>query len=945
MPRPLVLALLLAGGSTLFAQSPSNLHQNSGTARVSMKAPLAFVPTEKSSQSGVDFSVNGPSYAVELSSGFAELALAPRLKGQMQAGINPEPAFIRMTLVGAAKQAPIPQSELSSKANFFQGSDSANWRTDVPMYGRVLYRNVYPGVDVAYYGSQGRLEYDFVISPKSQPSSISLAFQGASAELDQSGNLELVTPSGRAMRFEKPVMYQKDPDGSRTLIAGSYRVGNNGVVGFEVGAYDASRDLVIDPVLSYASFLGGNEFDQVYSSAVSPEGYLYVTGYTYYYDNSDAVIFPTTKGAYQATCNWCLHGQNTAFVSKFSADGKELIYSTFLEGTYIANQAGGGVGYSIAASVDDEAYVFGVTFDADFPLVSPLQSLCRGLPSSSACPGSFFISRLNPAGNALLYSTFFGNNSGGYVASIALDQQKNMVLSGSAYAPGGTVDLPLTKNAYQSTFSAGIAFPFVTEISANGQSVIYSTWLGGNTYCGSANGTCQAYPGQAVLSNGLIYVTGSTEAGDFPVTSNAFQGTCFLNTTGQPQCNEMNGYLAILDPTGATGPESAKTVTYVHGPTTGKDVYLQGITLDRSGNIFLTGDTQDAKWPVNYANGFTPGTANLVVKMNSSASARLASAYLAGLDNSSENLPSYATTDGSGNVYTAFQNNDSSLPLVSPVQSTNNARDVQIVEQSNDLSKILFSTYMGGSAAITPAGISVDAARNVYVAAETAYQGSDFLTTSGAFQTAYPGGEQKVIVEKVGELYPASTVAISVSPSTLYANTTASITAKVTASSSTPTGSVAFYVDGLFIETAALSDGSSTIQVPAGGFGSGNHTVQAIYLGDATLGGSVISVTGTVHAVPTATTLSVSPTTVSAGGKVTAVAKVTRTEGSGEATGTVNFLANGELVASEKLVNGVATLSTSTAGESTGTYSVTAQYVGDGSDTGSKSAPVTVTLQ
>jgi hypothetical protein len=945
MPRSLVLVLLLASGSTLLSQSPSKSPQHDATPRVSLNAPLAFVPSEKSSQSGVDFSANGPSYAVGLTSGFAELALASRPEAQMQASTNSQPDFIRMTLVGAAKKSPVALSELTSKANIFQGKDSAKWRTDVPMYGRVLYRNVYPGVDVAYYGSQGSLEYDFVISPKSQASSIGLTFQGASAKLDQTGNLELTTPSGRTMRFEKPVIYQKNADGSRRLIAGDYTIAKNGTVGFNVEAYDTSRDLVIDPVLSYASFLGGNEYDQVTSSAVSPQGYLYVTGYTYYYDNSGAEIFPTTKNAFQAVCNWCLHGANTAFVSKFNADGTQLIYSTFLEGSYVSGQnSGGGAGYAIAASVDDEAYVFGVTFDADFPLVKPLQSLCRA-QQSGPCAGSFFISRLNPAGNALLYSTFFGNNSGGYPTSIGLDQQKDIVLSGAAYAPGGTVDLPITKNAYQATFTAGIAFPFVTEISASGQAVVYSTWLGGETYCDSGNGTCQAYPGQAVLSNGLIYVTGSTEAGDFPVTSNAYQGSCFLNTTGKPQCNEMNGYLAIFDPTGSTGPESAKTVTYIHGPTSGKDVYLQSLALDHSGNIFLTGDTQDAKWPVNYANGYTPGTANLVVKMNPAGSARLASAYLAGLDYNAENVPSYVTTDASGNVYTSFQNNNSTLPLVGSVQTTNNGKDLQIVEQSNDLSKILFSTYAGGSASIIPTGVSVDAARNIYVAGQTPYQGADFITTAGAYQTAFPGGEQKVIVEKLGELYPASAVSISVSPSTLYANTTVSITADVTASSGTPTGSVAFYGDGLFIETAALSGGSATIKVPAGGFGSGTHTAEAIYLGDATLGGSVASVTGTVHAVPTATALTVTPTTVPSGGNVTLVAKVTRTEGSGAATGTVNFLANGTLVASESLVGGVATLSTSTAGESAGSYSVTAQYVGDATDAGSKSAAVAVTLQ
>ncbi len=945
MPKALVLVLLLVSGSPLLSQSPSNRPQHDAKPRVSMNAPLAFVPSEKPSQSGVDFSVNGPSYAVGLTSGFAELALAARLDAHMRADANSQPDFIRMTLVGAAKQTPIAQGELASKANIFQGKNSAKWRTDVPMYGRILYRNVYPGVDVAYYGSQGSLEYDFVISPKSQPSSIGLTFQGASAKLDQTGNLELTTPSGRAMRFEKPVMYQKSADGSREMVAGSYAMGKDGTVGFNVGAYDTSRDLVIDPVLSYASFLGGNEYDQVNSSAVSPQGYLYVTGYTYYYDNSGAEIFPTTKNAFQPSCNWCLHGENTAFVSKFNADGTQLIYSTFLEGSYVSGQnSGGGAGYAIAASVDDEAYVFGVTFDADFPLVNPLQSLCRA-QQSPPCSGSFFISRLNPAGNALLYSTFFGNNSGGYVATIGLDQEKNIVLSGSAYAPGGTTDLPITKNAYQATFTAGIAFPFVTEISASGQAVVYSTWLGGETYCDSGNGTCQAYPGQAVLSNGLIYVTGSTEAGDFPVTSNAYQGSCSLNTSGQPECNQMNGYLAIFDPTGATGPESAKTVTYIHGPTSGSDVYLQSLALDHSGNIFLAGDTQDAKWPVNYANGYTPGTANLVVKMNPAGSAKLASAYLAGQDDNAENLPSYITTDASGNVYTSFQNNNSSLPMVGSVQTTNNSKDLQIVEQSNDLSKILFSTYVGGSSAIVPAGISVDAARNIYVAGQTSYQGADFITTAGAYQTAYPGGETKVIVEKLGKLYPASAVTISVSPSTLYANTTVSITADVTASSGTPTGNVAFYGDGLFIETAALSGGSAKIQVPAGGFGSGTHTAQAIYLGNATLGGSVASVTGTVHAVPTATALTVNPTTVPSGGKVTLVAKVTRTEGSGGATGTVNFLANGTFVASANLVSGVATLSTTTAGQSAGTYSVTAQYLGDATDAGSKSAPVAVTLQ
>src|SRR5207245_1461810 len=246
-------------------------------------------------------------------------------------GANPEPS-----VVGA--------EELPGKANYFIGSDPANWRTDVPTYAKVRYKNVYPGIDLIYYGNQRQLEYDFVVSPGADPTRIRLGFQGADKlEVDAKGDLVLHTATG-VSRHRKPVIYQ-EVDGARRGIAGGYVLEGARRVGFRVAAYDARRPLVIDPALFYSTYLGGGGADFIQTTALDASGNAYVTGFT------DSINFPTTSGAFQPTL---VGGGGDVFVAQLNATGSGLLYATYLGGTHNSE-----AGFGIAVDTLGNAYVTG----------------------------------------------------------------------------------------------------------------------------------------------------------------------------------------------------------------------------------------------------------------------------------------------------------------------------------------------------------------------------------------------------------------------------------------------------------------------------------------------------------------------------------------------------------------------------------------------------------
>jgi hypothetical protein len=304
------------------------------------------------------------------------------------------------------------QDELSGTSNYFIGNDPAKWRTKVPTYAKVKYEGIYPGIDLVYYGHQRELEYDFVLQPGANPQAIRLSIAGVKQLRIEHGDLVLRSAGGE-VRLRRPYTYQ-EVNGTRREIHGGYAMNSKNEVGFRLASYDRTRPLVIDPVLAYSTYLGGSADESSLGIAVDSAGNAYVAGGT---TSSD---FPTTPGAYQTTCAPC----GVAFVTKLNADGSTLVYSTYLGGSN-----GGGSASGIAVDATGNAYVTGSTNSTDFPLVNPIQSTIGGGIDA-------FVTKINAAGSALVYSTYLGGAGDDRPAyGIAVGATGNAYVTGSRVPP------------------------------------------------------------------------------------------------------------------------------------------------------------------------------------------------------------------------------------------------------------------------------------------------------------------------------------------------------------------------------------------------------------------------------------------------------------------------------------------------------------------------------
>jgi photosystem II stability/assembly factor-like uncharacterized protein len=445
---------------------------------------------------------------------------------------------------------------LPGTVSYFVGNDPKQWRTEIPTYSRVRRKGIYPGVDLVYYGNQQQLEYDFIVAPGVDPGRIRLAFTNAERlSLDASGDLIVKTAAGE-LRQHAPTTYQ-EVNGIRRETASRYVLRGKHRVGFSVGRCDHKRPLVIDPVLVYSTYFGG---DSTWGTAITVdrEGNTYVAGGTC------AINFPTTSGAFQRVKPSGDDLGDEVFVTKLNATGTAVLYSTFIGGQQDDDANG------VAVDTAGNAYVTGITGSSDFP-VTP--------GAFQTKPGKYnnaFVLKLNPRGTALSYSTFLGGSDGTQGNAIAIDGAGNAYVAGKTQAS----DFPVTPKAFQTSFGRkGIptgSSAFVTKLNPTGSALIYSTYLGvaeGNDYDAEATGI-------AVDTAGNAYVTGENSA-EFPTTYGAYVSTGFLYD---------NVFITKLSADG-----SALVYSSLFGGGDGNRP--NAIAIDSSGCAYITGETTSLDFP------------------------------------------------------------------------------------------------------------------------------------------------------------------------------------------------------------------------------------------------------------------------------------------------------------------------------------------------------------
>jgi hypothetical protein len=697
-------AIRLAGKA---AQTPALNAEQRGRIRSSLDAlPLAFEANQGQTDPQVKYTARGNGYSVFLTANNAVFAItsAKRDAGQPSRSISAHPprhtsdkiesASIDMRLAGANPKPEITAGDsLPGLVNYYIGGDQKNWHTGIKQYSSVAYRDVYPGVNMVFHGAQRQLEFDFVVCPGADPKAIALDFQGArKLDTDSSGNLVLNSSAGDVV-LHKPVAYQ-EKDGKREIVKAAFAIKNRNEVALNLGAYDRERELVIDPTLTYATYLGGLGEDDAFAIAIDGSGNAYVTGQT------ASSNFPTVPGAYSTSRK----GGNDVFVSKIAADGSGLTYSTYI------GSDGDDSGNAIAVDSSGNAFVAGGTTQptsVSFPTTTgAFQTAFKGGSVDT------FVLKLASSGGSLVFSTYLGGTGDDVANGIAIDTT-------GVYVVGSTRsnDFP-TQSPFQAAFS-GTSAAFVTKLNTTGTSpLIYSTYLGGGT---------NDFASAVAVASGKAYITGATTSQSFPVTpAIAFQPTCGTDAT----CNGalQDAFVTVLDSAGSTEVYS----TFLGGENNDQGL---GIAVDgSSGDAFVTGLTQSNQFPTKTPSPSTFGGGTqdaFVAELNPSATPAASTlVYSRFLGGSQDDAGNGIAVDSNKNAYVTGQTNSNNFPTLAATQQTIGGLSDGFVSEIGASGALVFSTYIGGalndntnaSNPLNPVGaIAVDqAGANIYVAGNTA---------------------------------------------------------------------------------------------------------------------------------------------------------------------------------------------------------------------------------
>ncbi|MBI4844296.1 MAG: SBBP repeat-containing protein, partial [Nitrospirae bacterium] len=666
-----------------FAQQPSDGIVNQAVSARSAKKeidenygklPLYFIKNEGQLDEKVVFYERGGGHSTFLTKEGAYLALK---KGAQSYDDEGNPAdFVRLGFLNAKGSVAImPEGLQEARFNYLIGPQ-ADWKTNIPSYASVLYKGLYDGVDLRFYGSNRQFEYDVIVAPGVDPSVMKFFYEGVDAvSLNSSGDLELKLAGGTIIQ-KCPVIYQ-EINGKKVDIDGSFALGEFSAekkgfsYGFNVASYDRSQPLIIDPiVLSYATYLGDAGDDIGRAIVIDTSGNAYVVG------DTNSPSFPRVTGSYDTTFNL---GGNDAFISKLNSGGSALVYGTFLGGANV-DQAKG-----VDVDSSGNAYVTGGTLSTDFPTTAGAFQRSKTEASQNV-----FVTKLNPTGTGLVYSTFIKPTSGG----LAGDSGYSIVVdgSGNAYVGGRTNSqfFPTAGDPVQGFKKGGgdgITDAFVLELNPAGSALVFSTMLGGLQP--------DYFNGLDIDTSGNVYITGGTGSTDFP-TLNASQKT-LANAAGT-----LDIFLAKLNPTGSALVFS----TYLGGAVLDS---ANSVAVDSSGNAYVTGVSASINFPTLNAyqktlGGGVSGTNDFMVAKFGPTGTKLYSTYLGG---SGADVGNYIVVNSGGVATITGQSASTNFPTKRATYKTNAGSDDIILLSMKSDGTLDYSTYYGGSGSDIGRGVAI----------------------------------------------------------------------------------------------------------------------------------------------------------------------------------------------------------------------------------------------
>ncbi|MFZ5876474.1 MAG: SBBP repeat-containing protein, partial [Nitrospirota bacterium] len=637
----------------------------------------------------------------------------------------------------------VAENRQTGTVNHFAGKDSTAWKTKIPTYGAVVYEEIYPGIDLKFYGASRHMEYDLLVEPGADPSKIRFAFEGIRGyRVTEQGALEVALRQGAIVQ-QPPIAYQ-EINGQRVHVPARFQLAETAdsdatrvTYGFQLASYDATHPLVIDPVLTYATYLGGLGADTGFSIALDPAGDIYVAMST------DSVSFPTTTGAFDETYN----GGTDVVVAKLDAASGALVYATYLGGS---GDEPLGVSTSVlvstALAVDalGNAYVGGVTSSPNLPTT----------------PGSWdpsyndgddaFVAKLDASGGSLVYATYLGGSAHEAGRSIAIDG------AGSVYVTGGTEssDFPTTLGAFDTTFNGGLGATdaYVAKLSADGSQLVYSTFLGG----------VDADDGFAVAVDaaGNAYITGETTGPGFPTTAGAFDQS--FNGGG------IDAFVAKLNASGTALVYS----TLLGGNSFDASNPTNAIAIDSQGQAYVTGCTSSSDFPTTlgaYDQTLSTGCDVFVTKVAANGTSLVYSTFIGG--NGYDDAWGI-TLDAQGRATVTGFTEATDYPTTFGALSSvfeGGTRDAFISTLDASGKYLLYSTFMGGSGDDIGFGVTLGARGAIHVIGDTS--SVDLPTTAGALSPTYNGGAADAFVVKLesGTLVNLSTRGpVLTSPNVMY---------------------------------------------------------------------------------------------------------------------------------------------------------------------------------